>query len=162
MGSDIGVGVPLHRKKLAFFSWCNPPSCLHAEHTTHMVYARKTREPSLPSHSLRGDAYTAAVETTVSPLRAAQNLKSLFYCLAYCWYKRLCLSKTSPPRMRTGSGTGPPRGVKGICPYPEYCRDNSCPWSPSPPEAGPSRIRFSHIGITAQVGQKTPNPKPKT
>ena len=28
--------------------------------------------------------------------------------------------------------------------YPEYSRDNSYPWSPSPPEAGPSRTRSSH------------------
>ena len=29
-------------------------------------------------------------------------------------------------------------------PYPEYSRANPYPWSPSPPEAGPSRTRSSH------------------
>jgi len=31
-----------------------------------------------------------------------------------------------------------------VRPYPEYGRDNSYPWSPFPPEEGPSRTRSSH------------------
>jgi hypothetical protein len=30
-------------------------------------------------------------------------------------------------------------------PHPEYSRANSYPWSPFPPEAGPSRTRSSHV-----------------
>jgi len=34
-------------------------------------------------------------------------------------------------------------------PYPEYSRDNSYPWSPFPPEAGPSMTRSSHDNARA-------------
>ena len=37
-------------------------------------------------------------------------------------------------------------------PYPEYSRANSYPWSPFPPEAGPSRTRSSQKGGGSQPG----------
>ena len=48
------------------------------------------------------------------------------------------------------AGRAPPGhvlpGARGhFHPYSEYSRANSYPWSPLPPEAGPSRTRSSHI-----------------
>jgi len=35
--------------------------------------------------------------------------------------------------------------IDNLCPYPEYSQANSYPWSPFPPEAGPSRNGSSHL-----------------